>query len=275
MVNLEAFLQSGRSVAELLIDAGMDPIAVRTGDRSFASHWGWDDGRGVFVTVWLDDIQDPAGTPKWGQTDPNAREDIAGVRRRRAIDLYDMLRRKDGQTVRVILLRKKADKSKWKFGVADRRGVDPEPWYVSVEGSSVLMQRGRPVGRREVAVDGRAMPSRPPGQTVRETRPEQAGFRARVAAKTGNRCALTGAPAEVCDAAHFPWVDWRMHNAPWHGALLRRDLHAALDAGLLTIERSGAVVVSEYLASASSEYAQLHGRMVAIGEPDQPSEELP
>ncbi|MGY3264594.1 HNH endonuclease [Lysobacter sp. HA35] len=269
MAKLERHLSGGSAIAGLLLDAGMKPDAVRH-DRAFSSDWGFDDGRVICATVWMDDIQDPNGVPKWSQTDPALRTDLTGTRLRRANDLYQMLRRRDGGVVRVILQRKRADKRKWKSGIADRRGLDPEPWFVAVEGSSVLLQRGQPIGRREVSVTGASMlPSRPPSTATRETRPEQSGFRQRVAAKTGNRCALTGAPSEVCDAAHFHWTDWRTDNAAWHGALLRRDLHAALDAGLISIDRSGAVVVSEYLASSSVEYAQLHGRTVAIGEPEE------
>ena len=112
------------------------------------------------------------------------------------------------------------------------------------------------------------MQPRAPSWSLRETRPDQSLFRQRVAAKTGNRCALTGSPPEVCDAAHFSWADWHTDNEAHHGILLRRDLHAALDCGLIEIQKSGRIVVSEYLATASDEYRNLHDREVPIGEPD-------
>jgi hypothetical protein len=142
--------------------------------------------------------------------------------------------------------------------------VDPEPWFAMVEGDTVLLQRGSLPGRRDFSVDGKPMPSREPSMALRETRPDQIRFRQRVAAKTGNRCALTGAPPEVCDAAHFRWADWHTENEAHHGVLLRRDLHAALDCCLIEIETTGRVVVSEYLASGSEEYRAFHGRVVPI-----------
>jgi hypothetical protein len=69
----------------------------------------------------------------------------------------------------------------------------------------------------------------------------------------------------VCEAAHFPWADWRTENEGHHGVLLRCDLHAALDANLISIDRqSRQVVVSQYLADASAEYRALHGCKVPI-----------
>lgn len=129
----------------------------------------------------------------------------------------------------------------------------------------MLLQRGSLPGRRDVSVEGEPMQPRSPSWSLRETRPDQALFRQRVAAKTGNRCALTGAPPEVCDAAHFAWTNWRKDNQSHHGVLLRRDLDAALDCGLIEISQAGRVIVSEYLARTSDEYRDMHDREVPIG----------
>ncbi len=265
-LDLHSYLQRGTSISELLERAGMRPDAIEH-NRHFSSHWGWDDGDQAFATIWIDEIQDPHGIPKWSQSNPAQRTDLSGQRRKRAQALFDILGRRASQPVRVILQKKKPDRSQWGSGVSERRGVDPVPWFAVVEGDTVLLQRGSLPGRRDISVDGRPMPAREPILALRETRPDQVRFRQRVAGKTGNRCALTGAPPEVCDAAHFSWVNWRTDNEAHHGILLRRDLHAALDCGLIEVDQSGAVAVSEYLASSSPEYGELHGRTVGIGGP--------
>jgi hypothetical protein len=259
----DRYLERGTSVADLLAKAGMDP-AYLVRNRSFASHWAWDDGKQAFVTVWFHDMLDPEGIPKWSATNPSGRTDLLGVRLKHAQERFDVVAKRSGQPVRVILQKLKDDKSKWSSGHAEARGVDPEPWFAMVEGDTVLLQRGSLPGRRDVSVDGKLMPTREPSMALRETRPDQIRFRQRVAAKTGNRCALTGAPPEVCDAAHFRWADWHTENDAIHGILLRRDLHAALDYCLIEIEATGRVVVSEYLASGSEEYRAFHGRVVPI-----------
>lgn len=264
-MDLSKLLSRGNGISDLLLRAGMDPSHVRR-DRAFGGQWGWTDGHLVFATVWLDEVQDPQGVPKWSMSDPHRRDDLAKLRRARAQALWDLLVSRDGQTVRVVLQTKKLDRAKWKSGVTDRRGLDPEPWFVAVEDRSLVLQRGSVPGRRAVSLDGKPMPPREPSWSLRETRPDQARFRQRVADKTGRRCALTGAPMDLCDAAHFAWTEWRAENEAHHGILLRRDLHIALDINWLSIGRDGRVEVSEFLASCSPEYLALHGRNVAIGE---------
>ena len=263
-VDLNSMLRRGRSVASVLEEAGMKPADIKT-DRHFASNWAWDDGEQAFVTIWIEDLRDPKGVPKWSILNPRLRDDLSGQRLIRAQELFNVLVQYAGRPVRVILQKMKEDPSKWSSGVAEARGFDATPWFPEIEGDAVLLQRGSSPQSKSVSVDGSPMPSRPPSQAIRETRPEQAKFRQRVAAKTGNRCALTAAPQQVCDAAHFPWVNWRTDNEAQHGILLRRDLHAALDCGLLGVEASGRVSVSAYLASSSDEYRRLHGLSVPVG----------
>jgi hypothetical protein len=264
MNRFRSLMKRGATVAPLLAQAGMDPDYVKPG-RSFASNWAWDDGQQAFATIWLHEILDPNGVPKWSITDPRSRTDLEGQRKKRAQEIFDILVRRAGEPVRVVLVEQKDPGSDTSSGRTKARGVDPEPWFALVEGDTVLLQRGSPPGRRDVSVEGEPMQPRAPSWSLRETRPDQALFRQRVAAKTGNRCALTGAPPEVCDAAHFPWANWRADNEAHHGVLLRRDLHAALDCGLIEIEPSGRVVVSEYLATTSDEYRDLHDREVPVG----------
>ncbi len=263
MDQFRSLMKRGATVAPLLAQAGMDPAYLKEG-RTFASNWAWDDGHQAFATVWLHDILDPGGIPKWSITNPAFRTDLVGQRKSRAQDIFDILVRRNGQPVRVILVERKDPGADTASGLAKARGLDPVPWYAVVEGDSVLLQRGSLPGRRDRDVEGRSMPPRHPSFALRETRPEQGNFRQRVGGKTGDRCALTGAPSEVCDAAHFPWCNWRTDNDACHGVLLRRDIHAALDKELLSIDREGRVVVSEYLASSSEEYRALHGREVPV-----------
>lgn len=263
MAWFEPILEHGTSIARLLAAGGMDPKLIETG-RHFASRWAWEDGSTAYATIWFEDVRDPDGIPKWHVSDPRHRTDLTGHRRTRAQDLFDIVSRHAANPVRVILQTRKKGQVDRSKGVVDRRGLDPEPWFATIEGDTVHLQRGSPPGRKDVSVSGKPMPSRKPSMALRETRPEQARFRQRVAAKSGNRCALTGASWHVCDAAHFPWADWRTDNEACHGVLIRRDLHAALDCRLLTIEPSGCVLVSEFLADQSEEYRRLEGREVPI-----------
>jgi len=264
MTDFMAYLKRGAKETDVLAGAGMKHEAIAS-NRHFITRWAWDDGHTAIVTIWVDEIQDPHGVPKWSQTNPRLRDDLSGSARSSALELFNNLIRSVDEPVRVILLKAKPDRKKWASGKAEARGVDPEPWFSIIEGDSVILQRGSPPGRRDISVTGTPMSPREPGFALRETRPDQFRFRQRVAAKTGNRCALTGAPSELCDAAHFPWTDWRTDNEPHHGILLRRDLHAALDCGLMEIDRKGVVVVTEYLASCSDEYRAMHQRQVPSG----------
>ena len=85
-------------------------------------------------------------------------------------------------------------------------------------------------------------------QTVAPIRPSQAEFRERLMEAYGERCAISGCRVpEVLDAAHLR--SWREGNGICDGVLLRKDLHALLDAGLLTISRGYVVSVPPGLGS--------------------------
>jgi hypothetical protein len=70
-----------------------------------------------------------------------------------------------------------------------------------------------------------------------EVRTEQGAFRKAVFLGCGGRCVVSGCSIpEALDAAHLEGRSWRDgHNAASDGILLRRDLHALYDAGLLTL----------------------------------------
>jgi hypothetical protein len=251
------------TIAKLLRAAGFDARQIRN-HRAFTSKWAWDDGAPAVATVWREELADLDTVPWREYSNPRGRTDLVGPRRTSAIEHFDTLARHAGQAVRVILQRRKADETKWASSVSQGRGLDPVPWFPTLDGDRVILQRGSPRPTQLVSLDGVPMTAREPKFSEREVRQDQVMFRRLVAAKSDNRCALTGAPAEVCDAAHFPWCDWRVHNQACHGALLRRDLHAALDAGLLDISQEGLVSVSTRLADAFPPYGDLHGKVVAI-----------
>jgi hypothetical protein len=75
-------------------------------------------------------------------------------------------------------------------------------------------------------------------------RPEQAAFRRRVFLEHKGACVVTGCTIpEALDAAHREGRDWRRgHNSGADGLLLRKDIHALYDAGLVSIDDSGAAM---------------------------------
>lgn len=73
-------------------------------------------------------------------------------------------------------------------------------------------------------------------QVLRVIRDGQADFRKRLVAHYGAVCMVTGtAHASVIDAAHIVPYNGPSTNALSNGLLLRKDIHALFDAGLLTI----------------------------------------
>ncbi|UEM19690.1 HNH endonuclease [Skermanella mucosa] len=68
----------------------------------------------------------------------------------------------------------------------------------------------------------------------RQLRPEQQEFRRRLLEAYGGRCAVTDCDVEAAlEAAHLR--DFRTSNEVRDGILLRADIHALLDEGLMTI----------------------------------------
>lgn len=76
-----------------------------------------------------------------------------------------------------------------------------------------------------------------------EVRPDQAAFRKAVFLACEGRCVVSGCDIPwALDAAHRTSRDWRLgHNLSDDGYLLRKDLHALYDAGLLSIGDHGTV----------------------------------
>lgn len=97
-----------------------------------------------------------------------------------------------------------------------------------------------------------------------EARPRQAAFRREVFLACQGRCVVSGCDVvRALDAAHKLGRDWRKgHNGAGDGFVLRKDLHALYDAGLLTISDDGVVTID---ASLRTHYGSFQG--VAIRSP--------
>jgi hypothetical protein len=95
-----------------------------------------------------------------------------------------------------------------------------------------------------------------------EVRPEQASFRRKLFIAYNGRCVITGCTiVQALDAAHRLGCEWRNgHNSIYDGLLLRKDLHALYDAGLLRISDDGYV---QLVDSALEHYPDLDGVQVA------------
>lgn len=83
-----------------------------------------------------------------------------------------------------------------------------------------------------------------------EIRPYQAKFRDAVFRACGGKCVVSGCDIpEALEAAHLVGREWREgHNTATDGVLLRRDLHALYDRGLLSINEDGSVTVDPKVA---------------------------
>ncbi|PPU07892.1 HNH endonuclease signature motif containing protein [Xanthomonas arboricola] len=88
-------------------------------------------------------------------------------------------------------------------------------------------------------------------------RPEQRAFRNRVFVACGGRCVVTGCAAmPALEAAHRRGRRWQDgHNGAHDGWLLRRDVHALYDKGLITLSDDGARV--EVDPSVANDYQDL------------------
>lgn len=80
-----------------------------------------------------------------------------------------------------------------------------------------------------------------------EVRPQQAQFRVAVFRACMGRCVVSGCDVpEALEAAHRTGRDWRAgHNGAEDGLLLRRDLHALYDSGLLLVGEDGKISLDE------------------------------
>jgi hypothetical protein len=91
-----------------------------------------------------------------------------------------------------------------------------------------------------------------------ELRVEQALFRSAVFAACQGMCVISRCTVpEALEAAHLVGRKWKQgHNNAADGILLRRDIHALYDSGLITIDTSGLVHIA---SSAQDDYGDLDG----------------
>lgn len=99
------------------------------------------------------------------------------------------------------------------------------------ESGRLVVEEALPPTVEAVVTDGKRVE-----QVLRVIREGQAEFRKRLVAHYGAVCMVTGtAQAGVIDAAHIVPYNGAATNLLSNGLLLRKDIHALFDAGLLTI----------------------------------------
>lgn len=110
----------------------------------------------------------------------------------------------------------------------------------------------------EVEIDGKRVE-----QVLRVIRDGQADFRKRLIEHYGAVCMVTGTShAAVIDAAHITPYNGTSTNALSNGLLLRKDIHALYDAGLLLVSPSLVISVSTAVSDAC--YRDLDGRPLRL-----------
>lgn len=94
-----------------------------------------------------------------------------------------------------------------------------------------------------------------------QVRPFQAAFREAVFRRFDGKCAISGCDVpEALEAAHIGGRDWRQgHNSATDGILLRRDLHALYDSGVIQIANDGTVSLNQE----APHYQQFFGVKIA------------
>jgi hypothetical protein len=103
-------------------------------------------------------------------------------------------------------------------------------------------------------------------KTLREIaiRPEQAEFRRRVVNAYDGRCAVSGCGVlPALSAAHIAPYSGPNSNHPQNGILLRLDLHALFDAGLIRVSPATFRVTTD-AALNDSEYSRYNGRSLHV-----------
>jgi predicted restriction endonuclease len=106
------------------------------------------------------------------------------------------------------------------------------------------------------------------------TRPKQAEFRTKLRDLYGQKCAVTECTtAEVLEAAHIHVKRDRDLNDLKNGILLRADIHALLDRGLITFSLDGSRIEIDKSRLTDPYYQFLSGREVHQPSDNAPSQE--
>ncbi|WP_414486837.1 HNH endonuclease [Stenotrophomonas maltophilia] len=166
--------------------------------------------------------------------------------------------------------------------IRHRSGIDPQLrpaaellGYDAIQAlQGVLEESGRlaveqslPPAMEAVVAEGKRVE-----QVLRVIREGQAEFRKRLVAHYGAVCMVTGTALEsVIDAAHIVPYNGTSTNALNNGLLLRKDIHALFDAGLLTIGPDLIVYVTSGVDDPF--YRSLDGKELTLNAPPKMSKE--
>ena len=135
------------------------------------------------------------------------------------------------------------------------------------ESGRLRVEKPLPPAPDAVAAEGKRME-----QVLRVIREGQAEFRKRLVDHYGAVCMVTGtALASVIDAAHIVPYNGASTNALSNGLLLRKDIHALFDAGLLTIGPDLVVYVTAGVDDPY--YRSLDGKDLTLTAPPKMSKE--
>jgi hypothetical protein len=129
------------------------------------------------------------------------------------------------------------------FGIQDD-DLERARCYEFWEGASNSTSQSEPLPADEPAARFDELLTR---FTLTQVRPFQAAFREAVFRRFDGRCAISGCDIpEALEAAHISGRDWRQgDNAAADGILLRRDLHALYDRGVIQIANDGTVSLNQ------------------------------
>jgi len=135
------------------------------------------------------------------------------------------------------------------------------------ESGRLAVEQALPPAAEAVVAEGKRVE-----QVLRVIREGQAEFHKRLVAHYGAVCMVTGtALASVIDAAHIVPYNGAATNALSNGLLLRKDIHALFDAGLLTIGPDLVVYVSAGVDDPF--YRSLDGKELSLDAPPKMSKE--
>ncbi|MBT9386934.1 HNH endonuclease [Pseudooceanicola sp. CBS1P-1] len=96
----------------------------------------------------------------------------------------------------------------------------------------------------------------------REARPDQRKFRKGIADRDGLKCAISGCDIpEVLDAAHLHGHADSGSSDPSNGIILRKDLHALFDGGLLRLGLDGKVTIAPSVSD--PDYTRYEGTILS------------
>lgn len=118
-------------------------------------------------------------------------------------------------------------------------------FWAPLDGTTDAPERGNKATHQSISERGpdETLQARAARFAQTAVRPDQAAFRRRVFLEHRGACVVTGCTIpEALDAAHREGRDWRLgHNSGADGLLLRKDVHALYDAGLVRIDVTGTV----------------------------------